>query len=121
MPRTSGVPAKWRAFFAEDGTVALLSLISPCAEERRKLREVHADTGMTFFEVYVNTPLEVCEERDPKGLYAKAAAGDLPDFTGVGAEYEVPKYPDLELTPECGEIFDQALRVVGLLSAVNQS
>jgi bifunctional enzyme CysN/CysC len=106
---------------AEDGTVALLSLISPCAEERRKLREVHADTGMTFFEVYVNTPLEVCEQRDPKGLYAKARAGDLPDFTGVGAEYEVPKYPDLELTPECGEIFDQALRVVGLLSAVNQS
>ena len=105
---------------AEDGTVALLSLISPCAEDRRKLREVHSDTGMTFFEVYVNTPLEICEERDPKGLYAKARAGRIPDFTGVGAEYEVPKYPDLELTPECGEIFDQALRVVGLLSDMNQ-
>ena len=65
---------------AEDGTVALFSLISPCAEERRKLREVHADTGMTFFEVYVNTPLEICEQRDPKGLYAKARAGELARF-----------------------------------------
>ena len=84
---------------AEDGTVALLSLISPCAEERRKLRELHADAGLTFFEVYVNTPLEICEQRDPKGLYAKARAGELPDFTGVDAVYEVPKYPDLELDP----------------------
>ena len=105
---------------AEDGTVALLSLISPCAEERRKLREAHADIGMTFFEVYVNTPLEICEQRDPKGLYAKARAGELPDFTGIGAAYEVPAHPDLELTPESGEIFDQALRIVRLLSGVHQ-
>ena len=72
-------------------------------EERRKLREVHADTGMTFLEVYVNTPLEVCEQRDPKGLYARARSGELLDFTGIGAEYEVPAYPDLELTPESGD------------------
>ncbi len=105
---------------AEDGTVALLSLISPCAEERRKLREIHDDTGMAFFEIYINTPLEICEQRDPKGLYAKARAGELPDFTGVSADYEIPSYPDLELTPESGEIFDQALQVVSLLSQVNQ-
>ncbi len=105
---------------AEDGTVALLSLISPCAEERRKLREVHVDTGMTFFEVFVNTPLEICEQRDPKGLYAKARAGELPDFTGIGARYEAPAYPDLELTPQSGEIFDQALQIVSLLNEVNQ-
>ena len=84
---------------AEDGTVALMSLISPSAEERRKLREVHVDRGLTFFEVYVNTPLEVCERRDPKGLYARARAGELSDFTGVDAPYEVPLHPDLELTP----------------------
>ncbi len=101
---------------AEDGTVALMSLISPSAEERRKLREVHVDRGLTFFEVYVNTPLEVCERRDPKGLYARARAGELSDFTGVDAPYEVPLYPDLELTPQSGELFDQALQVVGLLS-----
>ena len=106
--------------FAEDGTVALLSLISPCAEERRKLRQVHAESGLTFLEVYINTPLEVCEQRDPKGLYARARAGELPDFTGVDAVYEAPKYPDLELTPECGEIIDQALRVVSLLGEMKQ-
>ncbi len=100
---------------AEDGTVALVSMISPCTEERRRLREAHADSGLTFFEVYVNTPLETCELRDPKGLYAKARAGTLPDFTGIDAVYEPPRYPDLELTPECGGILDQALQVVGLL------
>ncbi len=67
---------------AEDGTVALFSLISPCGEERRKLREAHADRGMTFFEVYVNTPLEICEQRDPKGLYAKARGRRTPRVHG---------------------------------------
>ncbi len=105
---------------AEDGTVALLSLISPCAEERRKLRELHADAGLTFFEIYVNTPLEICEQRDPKGLYAKARTGELPGFTGIDAVYEVPKYPDLELASDCGDIFDQALQVIGLLSDAKQ-
>jgi bifunctional enzyme CysN/CysC len=105
---------------AEDGTVALLSLISPSAEERRKLRELHADAGLTFFEVFVNTPLHICEQRDPKGLYARARAGELHDFTGIDAVYEAPKYPDLELTPACGEVFDQALQVVALLSETKQ-
>jgi bifunctional enzyme CysN/CysC len=104
--------------FAEAGTVALVSLIAPCAEERRKLREIHADAGLPFLEVYVNTPLEVCEQRDPKGLYARARAGELADFTGVSAEYEEPKYPDLELTPERGGIFDQAMEVVSLLDGL---
>ncbi len=118
--RTSDAAGEVARLLAEDGTVALLSLISPCREERRKLREAHADIGMTFFEVYVNTPLEICEQRDPKGLYAKARAGELPDFTGIGAAYEAPAHPDLELTPESGEIFDQALRIVHLLSGVHQ-
>jgi bifunctional enzyme CysN/CysC len=104
--------------FAEAGTVALVSLIAPCAEERRRLREVHADAGLPFVEVYVNTPLEVCEQRDPKGLYARARTGELADFTGISAEYEAPRHPDLELTPESGEIFDQALQVVSFLDLV---
>jgi bifunctional enzyme CysN/CysC len=103
---------------AEAGTVALVSLIAPCAEERRKLREIHADAGLPFMEVYVNTPLDVCEQRDPKGLYARARAGDLADFTGVSSEYEAPTHPDLELTPQCGEIVDQALQVVSLLDGL---
>jgi bifunctional enzyme CysN/CysC len=103
---------------AEAGTVALVSLIAPCAEERRKLREIHADAGLPFVEVYVNTPLEVCEQRDPKGLYARARAGELTDFTGVSSEYEAPTHPDLELTPGCGEIVDQALQVVSVLEGL---
>jgi bifunctional enzyme CysN/CysC len=99
---------------AEDGTVALLSLISPMAEERRKLRELHAESGLTFLEVFVNTPLDVCEQRDPKGLYARARAGELPDFTGIDAAYEAPTHPDLELRPD-GEILEQAVEVVRLL------
>jgi bifunctional enzyme CysN/CysC len=101
--------------FAEAGTVALVSLIAPCAEERRKLREIHSDAGLPFVEIYVNTPLEICEQRDPKGLYARARAGELADFTGVSSEYEAPRYPDLELTPEDGGIFDQAVLVVNFL------
>jgi bifunctional enzyme CysN/CysC len=101
--------------FAESGSVALVSLISPCAAERRKIRELHADDDLPFIEVYVNTPIEECERRDPKGLYARARSGNLADFTGIGAGYEPPVNPDLELTPESGEIFDQAQLVVELL------
>jgi bifunctional enzyme CysN/CysC len=104
--------------FAESGAIALVSLISPCANERRKLREIHADDGLPFIEVYVNTPIETCEQRDPKGLYAKARAGSIAQFTGVGADYEPPRHPDLELTPSSGEIFDQALHVVHLLDDI---
>jgi bifunctional enzyme CysN/CysC len=103
---------------AEAGTVSLVSLIAPCAEERRKLREIHADAGLPFVEVYVNTPLDVCEQRDPKGLYARARAGELSDFTGVSSEYEAPTHPDLEFAPGGGEIVDQALQVVSLLDGL---
>jgi adenylyl-sulfate kinase len=82
--------------FAESGAVALVSLISPCAAERRKIRELHADDDLPFIEVYVNTPIEECERRDPKGLYAKARSGNLAEFTGIGAGYEPPVNPDLE-------------------------
>jgi bifunctional enzyme CysN/CysC len=104
--------------FAEAGTVALLSLIAPCAEERRRVRELHADDGLPYVEVYVNTPIEVCEERDPKGLYARARSGGIADFTGIGSDYEAPLQPDLELLPSSGEIFDQALQVVNLLDEI---
>jgi bifunctional enzyme CysN/CysC len=101
--------------FAESGTVALVSLISPCAAERRNMREMHTDVDLPFLEVYVNTPIEVCEQRDPKGLYARARAGSLPDFTGIGASYEPPTDPDLEITTEQGDVFDQAQLVVDVL------
>jgi adenylylsulfate kinase-like enzyme len=88
------------------GLVVIVSLISPHAESRNKARSLfNADQ---FFEVYLNTPLEVCEQRDPKGLYRKARGGDITQFTGISAAYEVPQNPNLVLQT-------QALSVSGCL------
>jgi bifunctional enzyme CysN/CysC len=77
------------------GLVVLVALVSPFRNDRRAAREIFdADD---FIEVYVDTPVEICAERDPKGLYAKAASGNLPNMTGVGQGYEVPEDPELIL------------------------
>jgi adenylyl-sulfate kinase len=83
--------------FADAGLVALVSVVSPYAEARTFARETHERDGLRFIEVYVNTPIEVCVERDPKGLYARAKAGQLHGFTGVDDPYEPPVAPDVEL------------------------
>src|SRR5215208_867194 len=82
---------------ADAGTVAIVSLVSPFAADRDQARELVEAEGLPFYEVWVSTPVEECEKRDPKGLYAKARAGDLPGFTGVGGPYEAPAAPDVEL------------------------
>ena len=76
--------------FAEAGAVALISIISPCAGDRQLIRALHEDNGLPFYEVFMDTPLEECERRDVKGLYARARAGQLPGFTGIGSDYETP-------------------------------
>ena len=81
--------------FADAGLVALVSLISPYESGRRRARRRHEDAGLRFVEVYVATPLKVCAERDVKGLYAQASAGELEALTGVGAPYEPPSAPDV--------------------------
>jgi adenylyl-sulfate kinase len=88
--------------FADAGTVALVSLISPYADGRIAARELLERDGLEFVEVFVNTPVEECARRDPKGLYARAASGELTGLTGVDAPYEPPSAPDVELTPELG-------------------
>jgi bifunctional enzyme CysN/CysC len=80
---------------AEAGTIAVVSLVSPYRDARDKVRAAHQEAGIPFFEVFVDTPLEECERRDPKGLYAKARAGEITDLTGVGSPYEAPQAPDL--------------------------
>ena len=80
---------------ADAGMVAIASLVSPTRHDRALARELHQAAGLKFLEVYVNTPLEVAEARDPKGLYARARAGKLLDFTGVSAPYEAPEQPDV--------------------------
>jgi bifunctional enzyme CysN/CysC len=82
---------------ADAGVVVLVSLVSPYREDRNAARAIHNDAQLPFLEVFVDVPLEVAESRDPKGLYAKARAGEIPDFTGVSAPYEAPLSPDLLL------------------------
>jgi bifunctional enzyme CysN/CysC len=84
---------------AEAGTVAIVSLVSPYAEDRRIAREIHERDGIDFIEVFVDTPLAECERRDPKGLYARARAGELPGLTGVDDVYEPPADPEIRLLP----------------------
>jgi bifunctional enzyme CysN/CysC len=75
--------------------VAIVALVSPFASDRDQAKSLFPDGE--FAEVWVKTPAEVCAERDPKGLYKKAAAGELPNLTGVGQEYEAPEMADLVL------------------------
>ncbi len=97
---------------AESGTVAIASLVSPYREERDRVRAIHAEAGIPFHEVFVDTPLEECERRDPKGLYAKARAGEIKDLTGVGAPYEAPERPDLVTSPDLEEAVRQVLSLL---------
>jgi len=84
--------------FADAGVVALVSLVSPYRADRALARARHADGSLPFLEVWVSTSVEECERRDPKGLYARARRGELPNLTGVGAPYEAPEHADVEVT-----------------------
>ena len=101
---------------ADAGLTVLVPAISPMAEHRELARTVHTEAGIEFFEVFVDTPLADCERRDPKGLYAKARAGEITHFTGIDSPYQRPKNPDLRLTPEhtAAQLAEQ---VVALLEA----
>lgn len=83
--------------FADSGSVALTSFISPYRADRDAARALHEKEGIGFFEVFVDTPVEECEKRDPKGLYKKARAGEIKGFTGVDDPYEAPSKPELRL------------------------
>jgi bifunctional enzyme CysN/CysC len=80
---------------ADSGLIVLTAFISPFRQERRMAKEIAGD--INFVEVFVDTPLEICEARDPKGLYAKARRGEIPNFTGIGSVYEAPEHPDIHL------------------------
>lgn len=107
--------------FAEAGFVTLVPVISPYAEGRRHVRSRHDARAVAFFEVHVATALEICESRDPKGLYVRARAGEIEQFTGISDPYEVPAAPELRLATEgrspresASEVLD-ALQVAGVV------
>jgi bifunctional enzyme CysN/CysC len=88
--------------FADAGMVAVVSLVSPYRADRDRVRALHEDAGLGFVEVFVDTPLDICEARDPKGMYAQARAGVITGFTGIDDPYEEPLEPELVLRPGHG-------------------
>ncbi|HVR06054.1 MAG TPA: adenylyl-sulfate kinase [Solirubrobacteraceae bacterium] len=96
---------------ADSGAVVLVSLVSPYTADRELAAGLHAAQELRFLEVFVSTPLERCQQRDPKGLYARAAAGELAGMTGVDAPYEPPEQPDIVLGA-AGEAVEQAVEQV---------
>ena len=86
--------------FADSGAIAVVALVSPYERTRREVRERHQRDDLPFHEVFIDTPIAMCAERDPKGLYARARAGNLDGFTGVDDPYQPPRHPDLRLTPK---------------------
>jgi adenylylsulfate kinase len=83
--------------FADCGVITMTSFISPYRKDRDTVRALHADGKLPFIEVFLNTPIETCEQRDPKGLYKKARAGQLKNFTGIDDPYEAPLNPELTI------------------------
>ena len=81
--------------FADCGVITMTSFISPYRKDRDTVRALHAEGKLAFIEVFLNTPIETCEQRDPKGLYKKARAGQLKNFTGIDDPYEAPLHPEL--------------------------
>ena len=77
---------------------------------------MHTAAGLSFFEVFVDTPLDECERRDPKGMYQRARRGDITNFTGIDSPYEAPVSPDLVVRPTDGDAVELARRVRALVS-----
>jgi adenylylsulfate kinase len=101
--------------FADAGFITMTSFISPYRKDRDIARRIHDESGLFFMEVFVDAPIDVCEQRDPKGLYKKARRGEIKGFTGVDDPYEPPEKPELiiktgELTPQEG-----AMKILGHL------
>lgn len=107
------------ALFSKTGHLCLVTLISPFEEGRAAVRARHDVLGVPFLEVYVATPIDVCAERDPKGLYARARTGEVTSFTGLTSPYEPPRSPDCALETEERTPEESAKEVFALLDRRN--
>ena len=99
--------------FCEANVIVLTAFISPYRADRDLARKLIPEGQ--FFEVYCDIPIEICEERDPKGLYKKARAGQIPEFTGISAPYEAPSKPELTLKTGTENLEESTRRVLNLL------
>lgn len=108
--------------FADSSTIALTSFISPYKADRAQARAMHEattddSTALPFIEVFVDIPVEEAEKRDPKGLYKKARAGEIKEFTGVSAPYEAPERPEIHIHSEKTSVEDAVKQIVEYLEA----
>jgi 3'-phosphoadenosine 5'-phosphosulfate synthase len=107
--------------FSDSSTIAITSFISPYKADRKIARDLHAaasqggDDAIPFIEAYVDIPLEVAERRDPKGLYKKARAGEIPNFTGISAPYEAPEAPEIHLRTDRLSVEESVAKIMEYL------
>jgi len=100
--------------FVDSGTIVLSAFISPFIADREQVRQlVDKDE---FIEIFIDTPLEICENRDPKGLYKKARKGEIPNFTGISSPYEIPENPEIHIVNNNISIEDAAEEVISYLN-----
>lgn len=109
--------------FADSSTIAITSFISPYRADRQVARDLHAapssdstgDVPLSFIEVYIDVPVEVAEQRDPKGLYKKARAGVIKDFTGISAPYEAPEKAEIHIRSDQKSVEEAVAEIVEYL------
>lgn len=99
--------------FVDAGVIVTTAFISPFKADRQLARKLFSDAE--FIEVFIDTPLEVCEARDPKGLYKKARAGKIPQFTGIDSAYEAPESPEIRVQTDGLDVMECAQQVVAYL------
>ena len=101
--------------FVDAGQIALSSFISPYRDDRDQVRALHQESDMEFIEIYVDCSLEAAEERDPKGLYKKARAGEIKNFTGIDDPYEEPLNPEIHLHSDQQSLAEEVEAIMNLL------
>ena len=104
--------------FVDGGYITLASFVSPYREDRDGVRALMADGD--FAEIFIDTPVELCEERDPKGLYKKARAGEIPNFTGISDPYEAPENAEMVIKTATGTPEDAAAQILAMLEQIGK-
>ncbi len=99
--------------FVDSGAIVLTAFISPFQDDRKQARDLVDDNE--FIEVFIDVPLEVCESRDPKGLYKKARSGDIPNFTGIDSPYEKPNSAEIHIVNDQIDISDNVDKIINYL------
>jgi adenylyl-sulfate kinase len=107
--------AEVSALFSSENHIVIVALISPLTEGRNRARQIIESKGVRFIEVYIDTPLDVAEQRDVKGLYRKARNGELKNFTGIDSPYEAPLNPDISVSTVNNTPEQSAVQVIEFL------